>query len=297
MPQFAIVDTHLHIWDPTRLKYPWHASVPQLDRPFLLSDYDEHRATVDVERMVFLECDVAPEDRLAEAQWVTQEAQADARIQAIVASAPLENGVSARPDLETLAELPLVHGIRRLIQDEPDVDFCVQPDFIAGVKLLPEFGFTFDVCIQHRHMANAVRLARSCPEVTFILDHIGKPGIGDGLLEPWRQHLRELADLPNVHCKVSGLVTAADHAESRAASGPGAMRFAWTREQLRPYIDHAIESFGFDRVMYGGDWPVSTLAAKYPDWVAVLDWATAGSTEEEMQNLYRRNAIAFYRLS
>jgi L-fuconolactonase len=225
VPQFAIVDTHLHIFDPTRLAYPWHGSIPQLDRPFLLSDFDEHRATVDVERMVFLECDVATYDRLAEAQWVTQEALADARIQAIVAAAPLENGAAARPDLEALAELPLVHGIRRLIQDEPDDDFCVQPDFIAGVKLLPELGFTFDICIQHRHMANAVRLARSCPEVRFILDYIGKPGIGEGVLEPWRRHLRELADLPNVHCKVSGLVTAADHAASRAAS-PAAMMFA-----------------------------------------------------------------------
>ena len=296
MPQFAIVDAHLHIFDPARLTYPWHGSIPQLDRPFLLSDYDQHRATVDVERAVFLECDVAPQDRLGEAQWVTQEAQADARIQAIVASAPLENGASARPDLEALAELPLVHGVRRLIQDEPDDDFCVHPDFIAGVKLLAEFGFTFDICIQHRHMANAVKLTRSCPEVSFILDHIGKPAIGDGLLDPWRRHLRELADLPNVHCKMSGLVTAADHAASRAAS-PGAMTFAWTREQLRPYIDHVIESFGFDRVMYGGDWPVSTLAAKYPDWVAALDWATAGSSEEELQRLYRRNAIGFYRLS
>ena len=295
MPQFAIVDTHLHIFDPIRLTYPWHGTIPQLDGPFLLPDFDEHCASVDVERMVFVEC--GARDRVAEAQWVSQEAHADPRIQAIVASAPLEKGASARPDLEALAELPLVHGIRRLIQDEPDDDFCVRPDFIAGVKLLPEFGFTFDICIQHRHMANAARLARHCPEVRFILDHIGKPGIADGLLEPWQQHLRELADLPNVHCKVSGLVTEADNAESRANSDPAAMKFAWTREQLRPYIHHVIESFGFDRVMYGGDWPVSILAAKYPDWVAALDWATAGSSEEELQKLYRRNAIAFYRLS
>ncbi len=283
MPQLPIVDTHLHIWDPAKLSYPWHAGVPRLNRPFLLTDYDDHRANVDVECMVFLECDVVPADRLAEAKWVTATAQTDDRIQAIIPSAPLEGGAAARPDLEALAELPLVRGIRRLIQDEPDDDFCVRPDFVAGVKLLQEFGFTFEICIKHKHMANAVELARQCPEVTFILDHIGKPGIRDGLMEPWRRYLSELAALPNVHCKMSGLVTEADHEN-------------WTRDHLRPYIDHVLDSFGFDRVMYGGDWPVSTLATKYPDWVATLDWATAGCTDEELRKLYRDNAKAFYRL-
>ena len=253
MPQFPIIDTHLHIWDPAKLSYPWHAGAPALNRPFLLADYDEHRAAVDVERMVFLECGVAPADRLPEATWVTEQAAADPRIQAIVASAPLENGVAAAADLQALAELSLVRGIRRLIQDEPDDDFCVRPGFVAGVKLLPEFGFTFDICVKHGQMANTVKLVRQCPDVTFILDHIGKPGIRDGLMEPWLQNMRYLAALANVHCKMSGLVTEAHHQH-------------WTRGQLKPYIDHVIECFGFDRVMYGGDWPVSTLAAKYPDW-------------------------------
>ncbi len=283
MPQFPIVDTHLHIWDPAKLSYPWHAGAPTLNRPFRLTDYDAHRAAVDVECMVFLECDVTPADRLPEATWVTEQAAADPRIKAIVASAPLENGAAAAADLQALADLPLVHGIRRLIQDEPDDDFCVRPDFVAGVKLLPEFGFTFDICVKHKHMANAVKLARQCPEVTFILDHIGKPGIRDGMLDPWRQNMRDLAALPNVHCKMSGLVTEADHQ-------------SWTREQLRPFIDHVIECFSFDRVMYGGDWPVSTLAAKYPDWVATLDWALSGCSEGERRRIYRDNAIAFYRL-
>lgn len=284
MPQFPIIDTHLHIWDPAKLSYPWHDSVPPLNRPFLLTDYDEHRAAVDVEGMVFLECDVAPVDRLPEAKWVTEQAAADPRIRAIIASAPLEDGTAASADLQALADLPLVRGIRRLIQDEPADDFCVRPGFVAGVKLLPEFGFTFEICVKHRHLANAVKLVRQCPEVMFILDHIGKPGIRDGLLEPWRQDIRDLAALPNAHCKVSGLVTEADHQN-------------WTRDQLRPYIDHVIECFGFDRVMYGGDWPVSTLATKYPNWVATLDWAVSGCGEDEQRKLYRDNAVAFYGLS
>ncbi len=284
MPSFPIIDTHLHIWDPARLNYPWHASVPALNRPFLLGDFDEHRADTDVERMVFLECDVAPGDRLDEAKWVSECAAADHRIEAIIASAPLENGAEVEADLLALAELPLVRGIRRLIQDEPDDDFCVQPGFVEGVKRLPAHGFSFDICIKHRHMANAVELVRQCPEVSFILDHIGKPAVRDGLLEPWKQQLCAMAALPNVTCKMSGLVTEADHDH-------------WTRDQLRPYIDHVIECFGFDRVMYGGDWPVSTQATRYPEWVATLDSALSGCSADELRRIYRENAIAFYRLS
>ena len=284
MPHFPIIDTHLHIWDPDRLTYPWHAEVPALNRPFLLSDFDEHRAQTEVECMVFLECDVAPDDRLAEAKWVTERAAEDSRIRAIIASAPLENGAAVAADLQALAELPMVRGIRRLIQDEPDDDFCVRPGFIEGVKRLPDFGFSFDICIKHRHMANAVSLVRQCPEVSFILDHIGKPAIREGLTDPWKQQIQDLAALPNVKCKMSGLVTEADHQN-------------WTRDQLRPYIDHVIDCFGFDRVIYGGDWPVSTLATRYPVWVATLDWALAGCSEDELRRVYRDNASAFYRLS
>ncbi|MGH6944594.1 MAG: amidohydrolase family protein, partial [Geminicoccaceae bacterium] len=122
-----------------------------------------------------------------------------------------------------------------------------------------------------------------CPEVRFVLDHIGKPAIRDGLLDPWRDHLRQLAAMQNVWCKLSGVVTEADHA-------------SWTREQLRPYVEHAVECFGFERVMYGADWPVSELTHRYPTWVEILEWILAGCTEAELRKVFRDNAIAFYRL-
>ena len=128
-----------------------------------------------------------------------------------------------------------------------------------------------------------IEFIRRCPEVAFILDHIGKPGIRDGLMQPWKRHIRELSELPNVMCKLSGLATEADHEN-------------WNRDQLRPYIDHVIDSFGFDRIMYGGDWPVAELAGKYTDWIEVLDWATSGCTPEERRKLFRDNGVRAYRL-
>ena len=116
-----------------------------------------------------------------------------------------------------------------------------------------------------------------------MLDHIGKPGIKAGIFDPWRQNLKELAALPNVHCKISGVTTEADHKN-------------WTREQLKPYILHTLETFGIDRCMYGGDWHVSELAGTYPQWVDVVDWVTEGASPEEKRKLFRDNAISFYRL-
>lgn len=282
MPDFPLVDTHVHLWDPERLSYPWLAGAPRINRPFLLPDYDEACGKVQVEQMVFLECGRIAEQALAEARWVQSLAAAEPRLQAIVAHAPLEYGADVAPHLEKLVGIPLVKGVRRLTQSE-SLDYCAAPDFIAGARLLPRFGLSFDLCIRHPQLADVIQLVSQCPETEFILDHIGKPAIADGLLEPWRAELRQLAAFPNVYCKLSGLVTEADPQ-------------GWTREQLKPYIEHVLDCFGFDRTVYGGDWPVVTLAAPYPQWPAALDWALAGCSGDELRRLYNRNAKKFYRL-
>jgi L-fuconolactonase len=185
--------------------------------------------------------------------------------------------------LGKLAAVPLVRGVRRLLQEEKDDAFCLRPDFLRGVRRLARHGFTFDLCIFHRQLAHVIQLVRQCPDVKFVLDHLGKPGVKAGVLDPWRAELRELATLPNVWCKISGLATEADHA-------------AWTPADLQPYVEHAIACFGFDRVMFGGDWPVSTLACDYPRWVAMLDDLLRGCSRDELHRLYVRNAEALYRI-
>ena len=284
MPNFPIVDTHLHVWDPGRLPYPWLDDIPFLNKPYLLEDYRRACGSVEIEKMVFVQAEVDFSHYQAETDWVTELSQQDSRLRGIVSWAPLEQGDGARSALEKLAGNPLVKSIRRIIQFEPDPDFCLRPDFIEGLQALPDYDLTFDICIAHVHMANTLRMVAQCPDVTFILDHIGKPDIAAQLLEPWKQELRQLAAFPNVWCKMSGLVTEADHQH-------------WQREELKPYIDHVLDCFGFDRTMYGGDWPVAYQATEYPRWVETLEWAVEGCSEDELKRLFRDNAIDFYRLT
>jgi L-fuconolactonase len=284
MPNFPIVDTHLHVWDPDHLPYPWLDGIPFLNKPYLLEDYRRACGPVEVEKMVFVQAEADFSQYQAETDWVTELSQQDPRLQGIVSWAPLEQGDGARPALEKLADNSLVKSIRRIIQFEPDPEFCLRSDFVKGLQALPDYDLTFDICIAHVHMANTLRMVAQCPDVTFILDHIGKPDIAAQLLEPWKQELRQLAAFPNVWCKMSGLVTEADHQH-------------WQREELKPYIDHVLDCFGFDRVMYGGDWPVAYQATEYPRWVETLEWAVKGCSEDELKRLFRENAIDFYRLT
>ncbi|MCZ6635969.1 MAG: amidohydrolase family protein [bacterium] len=282
MIPFPIVDTHVHLWDPSHIHYAWLDGVEVLNRSFLPKDFREHCGPVEVERIVFLECDCGTDQAQAEADWVTSLAQEDPRIQGLVLHAPLELGDGARDELDVLSENGLVKGIRRLIQSE-SMDFCLDPDFVRGVQLLPDYGFSFDLCIVYPQLKNTIQLVQQCPNVQFILDHIGKPDIKNHIMEPWKTEIEELAGLPNVWCKVSGLVTEADMDH-------------WEPAHLRPYIDHVVASFGFDRVIFGGDWPVVYQACEYPDWVETLEEAVSGCSEAELRKLFYDNAMAFYRL-
>lgn len=281
MPNFPIVDTHLHLWDLKQLRYPWLESVPLLNKNHLIEDYRRACEPVQVAKMVFVQCECDVLQYFREVEWVRQVSKSDSRIRGMVAWAPLEDGESAVPSLEEFAASGFVKGIRRIIQFESDIGFCLRPKFVRGVQLLARYGLSFDICINHRQLANTIKLVRQCPNVRFMLDHIGKPDIKSGELDPWRAQLRELASLENVSCKLSGLVTEADH-------------LFWTPADLQPYLDHVIDCFGFDRVAFGGDWPVAAQATDYPRWVHVLDRVLSGSSPEELHKVYVQNGERFY---
>jgi L-fuconolactonase len=263
---------------------PWLDALPAIDRPFGPADFAEQVRDLPIAGMVYVEVATAPAYGLLEAQWAIAQADQEPRLQGIVAFAPLEFGDRARVYLEALAALgPRVKGVRRLIQGESDPGFCLEPAFVRGVSLLREFGFSFDICIKHHQLPPVIDLVRRCPDVSFVLDHIAKPDIAAGSRDPWRQQLRTLAQAPNVVCKISGLVTEANHA-------------SWTRDDLAPYVAHVLDVFGEDRVMFGGDWPVMLLASSYQRWVDTLDTLTASLSAAAARKLWLENAARTYRL-
>lgn len=281
MPRFPIIDSHLHLWDPRLLSYPW--LFDPLNRPFLPADFQAASAGVDIDALVFLECDAAPHLALDEALQVLAWAREEPRIKAMVCNAPLHKGDDARADLDRLAATDKVRGIRRIYQDEADPAFCLQPDFIAGVRALADYGLSFDLCLKHPQLQATIDLVDACPNVPMVLDHIAKPGIKAGLMHPWADQMRELARRENVVCKMSGVATEAGT--------------DWTPAMLRPYMDVALEAFGPSRIMFGGDWPVSTLAITYPAWVALVDDLIRDLSETEQRQIFRDTARGFYRLT
>jgi L-fuconolactonase len=168
-----------------------------------------------------------------------------------------------------------------VVQEEPDDAFMLGPDFQRGISKLAAYGLTYDILIFPKQLEAAIRLAENFPAQPFVLDHIAKPPIKVGIIEPWAKQLRRLAQLPNVHCKVSGMLTEADHQ-------------AWTPEQFRPYLDIVFEAFGPSRLMYGSDWPVCLFAGSYEQAYRLVDDYTRGLTAAERAGLFGGNAAAFY---
>src|ERR1700720_4459069 len=188
-----IVDSHVHLWNPAQLRYPWLDGLPALNRALLPADFAAASRMVNVGKLLFVESGCESMHSLAEVNWVSRLAKSEPRLKGIVAHAPLEKGDAVRAELELLGGRPLVKGVRRSLQDERDPGFCLRPDFIAGVKLLAEFGFTFDLCVQHRQLPCVLELVRRAPQITFVLDHFGKPDVRRGKMEPWATAVKALA--------------------------------------------------------------------------------------------------------
>jgi predicted TIM-barrel fold metal-dependent hydrolase len=278
-----IIDTHQHLWDPDLFRYSWLNSLPPLNRPFRMPDYLEAAKRLNVVKSVHLEADVDEPYMLDETRHLFELAdQPDNPLEGIVACGRPENE-DFKSYLDQIASHPKLKGIRRVLHTQAD-EVGQGATFINNVAALSAYGLSFDLCVLARQLPVAINLVSKCPDVVFILDHCGVPQVKERNLDPWRSYIAEIARFPNVCCKISGLVAYADPQR-------------WTAEDLRPFVEHAIASFGWDRVLFGSDWPVCTLSASYQQWVEALQAITQGAGEVNQRKLFHDNAVRVYRLS
>jgi predicted TIM-barrel fold metal-dependent hydrolase len=278
-----IIDTHQHLWDPERFTYAWLRPLPTLNRPFRMPDYLAATRGLEIEKSVHVEADVDEPLMLEETRYILALAdRPDNPLEGVVACARPENP-SFRDYIQQIAGHPKLKGIRRILHTQPD-ELAQGKLFIENVHSLAADGLSFDICVLARQLPIAISLVRQCPGVNFILDHCGVPQVKEKALNPWRQHIREISQFPNVTCKISGLVAYADPEH-------------WAPADLRPFIDHVLEHFGWDRVMFGSDWPVCTISSTYARWVETLAALTSGAGEANQKKLFHDNAVRVYRLS
>lgn len=276
-----IIDTHQHLWDLDLFTYSWLDDVPTLRKSFRIDDYLKAGESLDIEKSVHVEADVGDSFMLDETRHILALSEQGNPLQGVVACGRPENPHFA-DYLDKIAGHPKLKGIRRVLHTQPD-EVAQSSLFEENVRLLEAYGLSFDICVLARQIPIAIRLVRRCPNVSFVLDHCGVPQVKERVLDPWREQIRELSISPNVVCKVSGLVAYADPQ-------------TWTPGDLRPYVDHVIECFGWNRVMFGSDWPVCTLSAPLRKWVQALSLLTSGAGEQNQQNLFYKNAARIYRL-
>ncbi len=272
-----IVDTHLHLIYLDKFSYPWLAGVPPLNRQWDWPEYWSEARELGIEAALHMEVDVPARESEDENRFVLG---LDPHIAGAIAQAHPE-AVDFPAHLDRLAADRHIKGIRRLLQSDPD-DLSAGEVFRANLRRLPAVGMTFDICGQSRQLPAAHALAAACPDVQFVLDHCGNPLIASGDIAQWRRDLAAIARLPNVAGKISGIV---NHAPA-----------GWTAETLRPVVEHMIDSFGWDRVVFGSDRPVLTVNGTLTQWVRALEEIIRGASPDEQARLLHRNAERIYRL-
>ncbi len=270
------LDSHQHFWSYDAAQYPWIPKGSPLHRDWLPPDLAPLLAAAGLDGCIAVQA----RQTVEESRWLLTLADHAPVIKGVVGWADLRSP-KVGDELAELAQHPSFVGVRHVVQDEPEDDFMLGADFLRGIGMLRAHRLTYDILIQPRQLPSAIAIARRFPDQRFVLDHIAKPPIKAGTLSPWREQIRELAQSPNVLCKVSGMVTEAD------------MK-AWQTADIRPYLDVVFAAFGEDRLMFGSDWPVCLLAADYARVFALVRDYIAPLSAEAQAKVLGGNAERFY---
>ena len=275
-----MIDSHQHFWQVGRFDYPWMSEdLGVLYRDYLPADLApilKHHA---IEKTVLVQAS----NSVAESRWLLDLADANSFIAGVVGWVDLTSA-DVNTQLDELAARPKFKGVRHLVESEPRDDWIVQPSVLSGLKKLASRGLSYDLLVHTPHLKYVPQVAEACPDLPLVIDHLAKPPIASHDIREWSQAFKSLARYPNIHCKLSGLVTEANWT-------------SWTTHDLRPFIDCALEFFGPDRMMFGSDYPVCLLAASYDrvldSFLEVLQYLS----DADREKIFSENAAKFYRLN
>ena len=273
------IDSHQHFWKYDPHKHDWiNDEMAVIQNDFLPHHLLPVLLQQKLDGCVTVQCETNTE----EIKSMLQYAEQNSFIKAVVGwidftSATIEN------DLEYYAQFPLLKGFRHVVQSEPDNRFLLRKDFCSGIALLSKYNFTYDILIFPHQLPAAIEFATMFPKQLFVLDHIAKPNIAKAEIDTWKKDIAQLAQLPNVYCKLSGMVTEANWHN-------------WKQEDFLPYIETVFEAFGTTRIMFGSDWPVCQVAATYHEVYNIADQYVSKLSADEQNNFWGNNAATFYQL-
>lgn len=269
------IDAHAHFWQIGRHDCTWPPpELAEIHRDFLPDDWQREAQAAGIDAAIAVQSQPSGRDT----DWLLQLASDDVRIAGVVGWTDL----AARNAPDRIAELaarPKLRGLRPMLQDLPDDDWLLRPGLKPGIEAMVAHDLCFDALVRPRHLPHLLRFAERHPALRVVIDHSAKADIAGGALEPWRTHIAALAGFPNVTCKLSGLVTEAGD--------------AWRSDDLRPYVEHLLETFGPRRLLWGSDWPVVNLAADYSSWFGLAD-ALTHLAGDECAALFGDNAVRVY---
>jgi L-fuconolactonase len=275
-----LIDSHQHFWQVGRFDYPWMSpDVEVLYQDYLPSQLEPILNKNGIAQSVLVQAS----NTLEETYWLLSLAELHPFISGVVGWVDLEDP-ELEQELEKLTANPKFRGVRHLVESEPVDDWLVQTSVLNGLRVLEKHGVSYDLLVHTRHLKHVKTVAEACPNLNLVIDHVAKPPVASAELTPWADPLKEVAAYPNVSCKLSGLVTEANWT-------------SWTTEDLRPYVERALEFFGPKRMMFGSDWPVCLLASSYERVLESFQLLLADFTDEELNRIFGGNAISFYRLN
>ncbi len=283
-----IIDTHQHLWDLSKLHLPWLAGGGKLAANHVLADYEREAAGLNIVNTVYMEVDAEATQRVLEAEIVLGLCrQKDTLlVGAVIGGDPLDSGFAAY--VERFSGDRHVKGVRKVLHGGLERGTCLKPEFVRAMRLLGARKLLFDLCLRPNELEDGVKLTHQCPDTRFVLDHCGNPNIHAALDSPehigWKRGIAELAEQPNIVCKISGIIAQLKPGEDASSL-------------LAPFVNTCVQSFGHDRVMFASDWPVCTLGASLRTWVETLQAIVADWNEADKRKLFHDNASHVYGLN